>query len=110
MEYKVGQQIWVWHVDRHMGYEGTITYIGRRWVSFVHGYSGPSRFDKEDRWVDAGSYSSRERVWESRQACAEARKVDALWQQLSIKLGSMKPKATVEQIRQAAKTLGIDLD
>lgn len=122
MKYTVGQVLCAVITGHHVKREPlfidvTITKIGRRWVEF-EGWRGKGvhldspRFDMANGRIDAGGFNDIGRVYESRAAYDAMMQRQRAWSGLTAALRNrhdIPVDVTHDDIRQAAKLLGVEL-
>lgn len=106
----VGQELWYVPADarRHdQAQVVRVTKVGRKWADLEPSYLG--RVNIKTLWLDGGG-SSPGRCWFSADEYEAAVARERLWNDFKNRLSHYPPDgATVEWIREAAKTLGIQL-
>lgn len=111
-KYVVGQKLVFVRWDRFRVEEPqlidvTVTKIGRRWITL----SNRMRFDAETRWVDSeGIGTSPGRVYDSREAYAEAKDLGDQWDRLMkrfdrIRYGGWPPHVTRDDMQTIERIL-----
>lgn len=109
-KYKVGQSVVVhWHDRYRTDRDFVITRVGRKWVYLQDDY----RFDAESMVIDGGRYPSPGRVYESREVYEAAAALQDKWSAMRFRVErtyTPPTGVTIEDIEQAARLLGIDLE
>lgn len=105
--------------DQGREHEVVVAKVGRKWATIYRADLEPEkrhphlahRFNIEDpRWfVESGGFSYNARVWPSREAWLRERDRDRAYVALrrALDYGELSPDVTLENVREAARALGI---
>ena len=106
---KVGQKLWYVHNDsRVKPFEVDIFKIGRKWA-YIDAFD-EDRIDIKTLEVDGGHYSSPGQCYLSEDEYKQVIVLDSIWDKFRSRINRCgAPKCKIDDIREAAKILKIDL-
>lgn len=117
---KVGDVLWMAYGDSRdqaRNHEVRVVAVGRKWATICPAcYESPSqRSLLKFEWADprmhvhAGEYSPNARIWPSREAWEREMERDRVWTAFyrSMEFYRLAPEVTAEDVREAARLLGL---